>query len=105
MISADGYFDWAVQTGNYGPDFKPLINQRGWRTYYDPKSMVPYMLRANGGNGHITYDYAYSTYFRVFYADWQRGLGGTCMWSLDADCDGTTQGLLDAMYHASRGGQ
>jgi len=99
--TADGDCDWAVQTGNYGTDFKPLINQHGWRTYYDPVAMVPYMLRANGGNGYITYDDAFSTYFRVFYSDWDRGLGGTFMWSLDADYDGTTQDLLDAMYNAS----
>ena len=33
---------------NYGTDFKPLINQKGWRTYYDPYSLVPYMLREDG---------------------------------------------------------
>lgn len=104
-ITPDEACDWAVQSGNYGTDFKPLINQRGWRTYYDPVAMVPYMLRANGGNGYITYDDAFSTYFRVYYADWQRGMGGTFMWSLDADYDGQTQDLLDAMYNASRAGQ
>jgi chitinase len=103
--TADGFCDWAAQSGNYGTDFKPLINQRGWRTYYDPVAMVPYMLRANGGNGYITYDDAFSTYFRVFYADWDRGLGGTFMWSLDADYDGQTQDLLDAMYNASVAGK
>jgi chitinase len=101
----DNACDWAAQSGNYGTDFKPLINQRGWRTYYDPVAMVPYMLRANGGNGYITYDDAFSTYFRVFYADWDRGLGGTFMWSLDADYDGQTQDLLDAMYNASVAGK
>ncbi len=100
-ITPDGACDWAVTSGNYGTDFKPLINQRGWRTYYDPAAMVPYMLRANGGNGYITYDDAFSTYFRVYYADWQRGMGGTFMWSLDADYDGQTQDLLDAMFNAS----
>jgi len=103
-ITPDEACDWAVQSGNYGTDFKPLINQRGWRTYYDPVAMVPYMLRANGGNGYITYDDAFSTYFRVYYADWQRGMGGTFMWSLDADYDGQTQDLLDAMYNASVAG-
>ncbi|HXJ89038.1 MAG TPA: glycoside hydrolase family 18 protein [Candidatus Binatia bacterium] len=97
--------DNTVQSGNYGTDFKPLINQRGWQTFYDPVAMVPYMLRANGGNGYITYDDAFSTYFRVFYADWQRGLGGTFMWSLDADYDGHSQDLMDAMYNASLGGR
>jgi len=37
----------------------------------------------------------------VWYADWQRGLGGTFMWSLDADYDGHSQDLMDAMYNAS----
>jgi chitinase len=100
-ITPDEACDWAVHSGNYGTDFKPLINQHGWRTYYDPVAMVPYMLLANGRNGYITYDDAFSTYFRVFYADWERGMGGTFMWSLDADYDGRTQDLLDAMYNAS----
>jgi len=100
-ITPDGACDWAVTSGNYGTDFKRLINQGGWRTYYDPVAMVPYMLRANGANGYITYDDAFSTYFRVYYADWQRGMGGTFMWSLDADYDGQTQDLLEAMYNAS----
>lgn len=103
--TADGACDWAAQSGNYGTDFKPLINQHGWQTFYDPVAMVPYMLRVNGGNGYITYDDAFSTYFRVFYADWQRGLGGTFMWSLDADYDGHSQDLMDAMYNASLGGR
>jgi chitinase len=102
-ITPDEACDWAVQSGSYGTDFKPLINQRGWRTFYDPVAMVPYMLRANGGNGYITYDDAFSTYLRVYYSDWDRGLGGTFMWSLDADYDGQTQDLLDAMYNASLG--
>lgn len=104
-ITNDGACDWAVQSGNYGTDFKPLINQHGWQTFYDPVAMVPYMLRTKGGNGYITYDDPFSTYFRVFYADWQRGLGGTFMWSLDADYDGHSQDLLDAMYNASLGGR
>ena len=97
--------DWAAQSHNYGTDIKPLINQHGWETFYDPVALVPYMLRANGGNGYITYDDAFSTYYRVWYADWQRGMGGTFMWSLDADYDGTSQDLMDAMYNASRGGK
>jgi chitinase len=104
-VTADGECDWAVQSGNYGTDFKPLINQHGWQTYYDPVALVPYMLRANGGNGYITYDDAFSTYFRVWYSDWQRGLGGTFMWSLDADYDGHSQDLMDAMYNASVSGR
>jgi len=95
--------DYEVLTGNYGTTFKPLINKNGWRTYYDAVAMVPYMLRVDGSNGYITYDDAFSTYFRVWYSDWQRGLGGTFMWSLDADYDGHSQDLLDAMYSASLG--
>jgi len=59
------------------------------------------MLRVDGKKGFITYDDATSTYLRVWYADWQWNLGGTFMWSLDADYDGQTQDLLDAMYAAS----
>ncbi|HEV2397554.1 MAG TPA: glycoside hydrolase family 18 protein [Candidatus Sulfotelmatobacter sp.] len=99
--TADGACDYAVLTGNYGTTFKPLINKNGWRTYRDPIALVPYMLRVDGSNGYITYDDAFSTYFRVWYSDWQRGLGGTFMWSLDADYDGHSQDLMDAMYSAS----
>jgi chitinase len=101
--TADGACDDTVQTMNYGPDLKRLINKHGWKTYYDPISFVPYMLKANGSNGYITYDDPFSTYFRVWYADWGRGLGGTFMWSLDADYDGHSQDLLDAMYLATKG--
>jgi GH18 family chitinase len=59
------------------------------------------MLRADGHNGFITYDDASSTYYRTWYSDWKRGLGGTFMWSLDADYDGQTQDLLDAEYAGS----
>ena len=83
---------------NYGTDFKPLINQKGWRTYYDPFSLVPYMLREDGKPGFITYDDASSTFYRVWYADWSRGLGGTFIWELDADYDGSSQDLLEAAY-------
>lgn len=86
---------------NYGTDFKPLINQKGWRTYYDPYSLVPYMLREDGKPGFITYDDPASTFYRVWYTDWARGLGGTFIWELDADYDGQTQDLLDAAYNAS----
>jgi chitinase len=99
--TADQACDYEVLTGNYGTTFKPLINKNGWRTYYDPVAMVPYMLRVDGSDGYITYDDAFSTYFRVWYSDWQRGLGGTFLWSLDADYDGHSQDLLDAMYSAS----
>ncbi len=93
--------DNTVFSGNYGTGFKPIINKKGWYTQYDPIALVPYMLRVDGSRGYITYDDAFSTYFRVWYSDWQRGFGGTFMWSLDADYDGHSQDLLDAMYSAS----
>jgi len=102
-FTADGACDNTVQSGNYGTSFKSRINQQGWHTIYDPIALVPYMLRDDGSDGYITYDDAYSTYYRVFYSDWNLGLGGTFMWSLDADYDGHTQDLLTAMYNASVG--
>ena len=62
------------------------------------------MLKTDGTDGYITYDDAFSTYFRVWYSDWDRGLG-TFLWSLDADYDGHSQDLLEAMYDASVGGR
>lgn len=59
------------------------------------------MLRTDGKDGYITYDDAFSTYYRVWYSDWDRGLGGTFLWSLDGDYDGHSQDLLVAMYNAS----
>jgi len=91
----------SVLTLNYGPNIKPLINKQGWYTQYDPMALVPYMLRVDGSDGYITYDDAFSTYYRVWYSDWKRGLGGTFMWSLDEDYDGHSQDLLDAMYWAT----
>lgn len=91
----------SVDYENYGTFFKQRINAMGWRTYYDPYSLVPYMLKADGSDGFITYDDASSTFYRVWYTDWARGLGGTFIWELDADYDGTTQDLLDAAYNAS----
>jgi chitinase len=102
-FTSDGACDDTVLTVNYGTDLKHRINKDGWRTYYDPIALVPYMLKTDGKDGYITYDDAFSTYFRVWYADWDRGLGGTFMWSLDADYDGHSQDLLDAMYNASSG--
>ena len=100
--TADGDCDDnTVLTVNYGPDVKHRINKNGWQTYYDPIALVPYMLKTDGSDGYITYDDAFSTYFRVSYSDWDRGMGGTFMWSLDADYDGHSQDLLDAMYQAS----
>jgi chitinase len=100
-FTVDGECDGTVTSGNYFPDFKPLINKRGWETLYDPIALVPYMLRVDGSDGYITYDDAFSTYYRVWYSDWERGLGGTFMWSLDADYDGHSQDLMVAMYNAS----
>jgi chitinase len=91
----------SVLTVNYGPDVKHRINKDGWYTKYDPIAYVPYMLKTSGDDGYITYDDAFSTYFRVWYSDWDRGLGGTFMWSLDADYDGESQDLLSAMYTAT----
>jgi chitinase len=90
-----------VLSENYGTFIKQRIEQDGWQTFYDPYALVPYMLRANGKSGYITYDDAFSTYYRIWYSDWQRGLGGSFMWSLDADYDGHSQDLLDAMYAAT----
>jgi chitinase len=97
--------DNTVKSGNYGTSIKPMINRNGWYRTYDPIALVPYLLREDGSNGYITYDDAFSTYYRVWYSDWQRGLGGTFMWSLDADYDGHSQDLLDAMYGASVAGK
>jgi len=102
-FTADGACDNEVVSVNYGTDVKRRINQDGWETHYDPIALVPYMLKKYGSDGYITYDDAFSTYFRVWYSDWDRGLGGTFMWSLDADYDGHSQDLLDAMYSASTG--
>jgi chitinase len=90
-----------VISENYGTFIKQRINQNGWRTYYDTHSLVPYMLRTDAKPGYITYDDAFSTFYRVAYSVWRRGLGGSFMWSLDADYDGQSQDLLDAMYNAS----
>jgi chitinase len=91
----------SVDYENYGTFFKQRINAEGWRTYYDPYSLVPYMLKADGSEGFITYDDASSTFYRVWYTDWSRGLGGTFIWEIDADYDGSTQDLLEAAYNAS----
>jgi chitinase len=97
----DGDCDGTVLTENYGPNIKALINKKGWQRYYDPVALVPYLIRTDGKPGFITYDDAFSTYTRVYYSDWILGLGGTFMWSLDADYDGHSQDLLDAMYDAT----
>ena len=101
LFTADGACDNQVETVGYASWVKPHINKDGWQTLYDPVSFVPYMLRTRGSDGFVTYDDAFSTYFRVWYADWDRGMGGAFMWSLDADYDGHSQDLLDAMYQAT----
>jgi chitinase len=103
--TSDGACDNTVLTVFYGPDLKHRINKDGWYTSYDPIALVPYMLKKDGSDGYITYDDPVSTYLRVWYSDWDRGLGGTFMWSLDADYDGHSQDLLDAMYAATVGGE
>jgi len=100
--TADGECDYTVESANYA-QIKPLINQQGWHTQYDPIALVPYMLRDDASDGYVTYDDAFSTYYRTWYSDWQRGMGGTFMWSLDADYDGHSQDLLSAMYRAANG--
>jgi len=85
----------------YGTWVKPILKQGGWTAYFDHKSIVPYLLRSDGSPGFVTYDDPYSTYMRIWYSEWQRGLGGGFLWSLDADYDGHSQDLLDAMYQAT----
>jgi chitinase len=92
---------WSVQGVNYGTFIKQRVNHGHWVRYYDSIAGVPYLLRSDGKPGFITYDDPSSTYLRVWYTDWERGLGGTFLWSLDEDYDGTSQDLLDAMYAAT----
>lgn len=94
----DGF---TVISENYGTFIKPIVNRFGWKTYYDQIARVPYMLRTDGSPGFITYDDPYSTYTRITYALWQRGLGGAFLWALDEDYDGKTQDLMTAMYYAA----
>ncbi len=94
-----------VLSENYGTFIKQRINAKGWQTSYDTYALVPYMLRTDGKPGYITYDDWFSTYYRVWYSIWQRGTGGTFLWSLDADYDGSSQDLLDAMYAATTAGK
>jgi chitinase len=89
-----------VRYENYGTYIKPLVNHAGWVEQDDPIALVPYLLRADGSSGFITYDDASSTYYRVRYSLWKRGLGGAFMWALDEDYDGRSQDLLSAMHNA-----
>ena len=90
-----------VPSENYGTFIKQRIDKLGWTAYVDPRSLVPYLLRSDGQPGYITYDDALSTYTRIWYSEWGRGLGGGFIWSLDADYDGHSQDLLEAMYQAT----
>ncbi len=92
-----------VPSLNYGTQIKPLINKQGWVRRWNSVQQVPYLIRADGSNGFITYDDTISTYRRVFYSVWTRGLGGSFMWELSADYDGRSQELLEAMYAATLG--
>jgi chitinase len=95
------YCNYTVASENYGTFIEQRVNLLGWQRYYDAAAAVPYLLRSDGSPGYITYDDAESTYHRIFYSVWQRGLGGSFMWSLDADYDGQGQPLLDAMVGAT----
>jgi chitinase len=90
-----------VPSENYGTFIKQRIDKLGWTAYFDQIARVPYLLRSDGQPGYITYDDPSSTYFRIWYSEWQRGLGGGFLWSLDADYDGHSQDLLEAMYQAT----
>jgi chitinase len=108
LTSPDGACDNTVLSVNYGPQVKEFLKNvgNGWEVHRDPVAMVPYLLHTNTSrDGFVTYDDATSTYYRVWYSDWTRKLGGTFMWSLDADYDGHSQDLLTAMYSASLSGQ
>jgi chitinase len=63
------------------------------------------MLKKDGSDGYITYDDPVSTYLRVWYFDWDRGLRRHVHVVLDADYDGHSRDLLDAMYTATVGGE
>lgn len=93
-----------VISESYGTFIKPRVNALGWQRFVDPNAMVPYLLRTDGEPGFITYDDFFSTYLRVQYSIWQRGLGGSFLWSLDADYDGRSQDLLAAMAQATAAG-
>ena len=91
-----------VKTVSFGPQVKKKLSGKEWVSYRDPVALVPYLLRADGSPGFITYDDPLSTYTRVIYSDWVLGMGGTFMWSLDEDYDGSSQDLLDAMHQATQ---
>jgi len=90
-----------VISETYGTYIKQRINAQGWVRHFDDMAQVPYLLKSDGSDGFITYDDYNSTYTKVSYSVYTRGLGGSFMWSLDQDYDGKTQDLLDAMYNAT----
>lgn len=92
--------DTTVLYEPYAPFMKDRVNQRGWVEYYEMVSGAPYLLRADGKRGFITFDDPASTYLRTWYSVWYRGVGGMFIWSVDQDYDGHAQELLDAMYDA-----
>jgi chitinase len=54
--------DHTVRSVNYGTFIKQRVNNQGWVKYYDLGALVPYLLRADGKPGFITYDDSLSTY-------------------------------------------
>jgi GH18 family chitinase len=99
LCSDCGNTTWTV---NYGTDIKPRLNGSGWVRRRDSASRSPYLLlNGTGGQpGLISYDDPLSTAGKVNYVLGKRDFGGVFMWSLDADYDGSSQDLLDAMYGA-----
>ena len=89
-----------VLAESYGTFIKKRTHGQEWVQRYDLIALVPYLLRSDGSPGFITYDDPTSTYLRVWHSVWDRGLGGTFMWSIDQDYDGHSQDLLDAMHLA-----
>jgi chitinase len=89
---------------NYGTDIKPRINKMGWVRRRDGAAKAPYLLNQGigGATGFLSYDDAQSTTAKANYVLGKRGFGGIFMWSLDADYDGSSQDLLDALYGAFR---
>ncbi len=87
---------------NYGTYIKQRINAQGWVAFRDNVAKAPYLLYQgrSGGLGFLTYDDATSTFTKGNYVLGTRNFGGVFMWSLDADYDGKSQDLLDALHRA-----
>ncbi len=101
--NCDPCTDNNVPSYNYANFIENRINKNGWVSKWDSVEDVPYLVRADGGKGFITYDDTRSTYDRIYYSLWERGLGGGFMWEISADYDGHSQVLLEAMYAATLG--